>query len=198
MLKIKSVEFVTSVAKINQLPKNGYPEIAFAGRSNVGKSSLLNVIFSRKKMALTSSTPGKTRLLNFFDVNQKYHFVDLPGYGFAKVSKSQTQGWKKLIEAYLSTSQHLKGLVVLVDIRHSITNLDFDLFNWIRHYSIPLIVVGTKADKLSGNKLAVSYKKAKEDLKAFNAEIILFSAISGRGKPDLMRSLNVMLNGANK
>lgn len=197
MLKIKTVEFVKSVAAIDQLPQNGYSEIAFAGRSNVGKSSLLNVVFNRKKMALTSSTPGKTRTLNFFNVNEKYHFVDLPGYGFAKVSKSESRSWKKLIESYLSTSHNLKGLVVLVDIRHSITNLDFELLDWVHHYSVPLVVVGTKADKLSGNKLAVSIKKAQKDLAQYNTLLLPFSALSGKGKPELLQSLNNLLVATN-
>ena len=194
MLKIKTVEYVTSVGKIDQLPQNGFPEIAFAGRSNVGKSSLLNTVFNRKKMALVSSTPGKTRTLNFFNVNNKYHFVDLPGYGYAKVSKNETRAWKKLIESYLTTSSYLRGLVLLVDIRHSITNLDFELLGWIQHYSLPSIVVGTKSDKLSGNKLAVSLKKAKRDLSKYdNASIVPFSALTGKGKPELLKAIDNLL-----
>lgn len=195
MLKISQVEFVTSVGRIDQLPRNGLPEVAFAGRSNVGKSSLLNTLFNRKKLVLVSSTPGKTRTLNYFIVNQKYHFVDLPGYGYAKVSRSEMESWRKLIEKYFTSSESLKAVVVLIDIRHSLSKLDRELLEWLCHYGIPRVVVGTKADKLSGNQLTKMVKKNKADLAPYNVgELIPFSAVSGKGKSELMKQLALLLN----
>jgi GTP-binding protein len=197
MLKIKSVEYVISVGRIDQLPNNGYPEIAFAGRSNVGKSSLLNTIFARKKMALVSSTPGKTRTLNFFNVNNKYHFVDLPGYGFAKVSKQESRKWRQLIEGYFQSSSNLCGIVVLVDMRHAISPLDLDLLDWLRSNSIPLLVVGTKADKLSGNKLAVQEKILNKSLSELGiSKLVPFSTVSGKGKMELLKLVHRLLDDA--
>ena len=193
-MKITSAEFVKSVANLNQLPRDGLPEVAFAGRSNVGKSSLLNTLFHRKKLALVSSTPGKTRTLNFYRVNQKYYFVDLPGYGYAKVSKSLHREWKRLIEEYLSGSQHLKGVVVITDLRHPISSLDLELIEWLAHETIPTVVVGTKADKLSGNRLAVRKRENLLEVQKYNiSEIIPFSAVNGRGKAELMKRLEMML-----
>ena len=195
MLKIKTVEFVLSVGRIDQLPKNDYPEIAFAGRSNVGKSSLLNTLFARKKMALVSSTPGKTRTLNFFNVNNKYHFVDLPGYGFAKVSKQESRKWRQLIEGYMQSSKNLRGIVVLVDIRHEISPLDLDLLEWLQANSFPLVVVGTKADKLSGNKLVIQENLLNKSLNKLGIEkLVPFSTVNGKGKIDLLKKLYALLD----
>lgn len=195
MLKIKTVEYVISVGRIDQLPKNEYPEIAFAGRSNVGKSSLLNMLFARKKMALVSSTPGKTRTLNFFNVNNKYHFVDLPGYGYAKVSKQESRKWRQLIEGYIQSSQNLRGIVVLVDMRHSISPLDLDLLEWLQASAIPVVVAGTKADKLSGNKLAIQEKKLNKSLNELGIEkLVPFSSVSGKGKIELLRQVQALLD----
>jgi len=196
MLKMKTVEFVTSVGRIDQLPKNGFPEIAFAGRSNVGKSSLLNTLFARKKMALVSSTPGKTRTLNFFNVNNKYHFVDLPGYGFAKVSKTESRKWRQLIEGYMQSSPSLRGIVVLVDMRHAISPLDLDLLDWLQANSISLIVVGTKSDKLSGNKLAVQEKALNKSLSEITSvKAIPFSSVNAKGKTELLKQIHALLDG---
>ncbi len=193
-MKIISTEFVTSVGRLDQLPKDGLPEIAFAGRSNVGKSSLLNTLFNRKRLAMVSSTPGKTRTLNFYKVNGKIYFVDLPGYGYAKVSKSLHAEWKQLVEKYVIASTRLKGVVVLTDIRHPLTQLDLELLEWLNYVSIPFIVIGTKSDKLSGNKLAVRMKDNLATLKSFGAgKMIPFSIVSRRGKAELLRELDFML-----
>ncbi len=194
-MKIISTEFVASVGRLNQLPKDGLPEIAFAGRSNVGKSSLLNTLFNRKKIALVSSTPGKTRTLNFYRVNNNIYFVDLPGYGYAKVTKSLHAGWKQLVEKYLSDAPRLRGVVALTDMRHPVTLLDQELLEWLKFASIPFVVVGTKADKLSGNKLSVRMKESMATLKAFGHEkIIPFSSVSGKGKAELLKELDFMMS----
>jgi len=193
-MKIISAEFMTSVGQISQLPKDGLPEIAFAGRSNVGKSSLLNTLFNRKKMAKVSSTPGKTRTLNFYRINDKIYFVDLPGYGYAKVSKSLHAEWKLLVEKYLTVSTRLKGVVVLTDMRHPLTALDVELLEWLNYGSIPFLVVGTKSDKLSGNKLAVRMKDDLATLKSFGTDkMIPFSIVNGRGKTELLKELDLIL-----
>ena len=189
-MKITSVEFIKSVARIDQAPADGLPEIAFAGRSNVGKSSLLNALLNRKKMALVSSTPGKTRLLNYFLINNSFYFVDLPGYGYAKASKSMLVEWQKLIERYLTTSPHLRGIVALFDLRHNITNMDLDLIEWLGMQQLSTVLVGTKADKLSGNQLFKQLALNKKIVSEYGVEDILpFSAVSGIGKSDLWKEI---------
>ena len=192
--KIKSVKFVKSAAKANQVPAEDHAHIAFAGRSNVGKSSLMNTLFNRKKLVLVSSTPGKTRLLNFFLVNEKYYFVDLPGYGFAKVSKTMQENWRRLIEGYLLRTGQIKCVVVLTDIRHSIQTSDLQLIEWLAMNEIDIIVVGTKADKLSNNKLATQLAKNKKQLAEIGVTTMLpFSAVTGKGKVELLNAIDAFL-----
>ena len=152
-MQFHSVEFVTSVGFLRQLPRDGMAEIAFAGRSNVGKSSLLNRLFNRRNLAKTSSTPGKTRTLNFYRVNQAYYFVDLPGYGYAKRSLQERQAWGQLIEGYVQDRSSIKGFVQLIDARHDPSRDDLQMVDWLVHGKKPFVVVATKADKLSGHKL---------------------------------------------
>jgi len=191
-MKLLSVQFEKSVAHIDQLPKNRLPEIAFAGRSNVGKSSLINCLLNRKQLAKTSSTPGKTRLLNFFLINNNLYFIDLPGYGFAKVSLAQKQKWQKLIEAYFQTSQMLKGVIVITDIRHPVMQSDLEIIRWITHLEIPVIIIGTKADKLSNTKLSAqlahNHQQLQEILPA--AEILPFSAVTHLGKKQVWNKID--------
>jgi GTP-binding protein len=149
MLRITSAEFVISAARAAQFPKGPSPEVAFAGRSNVGKSSLLNSLVNRKGLAKTSATPGKTQQINFFRINDRYHFVDLPGYGYAKVSKIEREAWVRLIETYLRTREQLKLVVSLSDIRHEPTALDRDMFAWLDAVGRPFLIVLTKYDKVS-------------------------------------------------
>jgi GTP-binding protein len=149
MLRIATAEFVTSAARPQQFPTGDLPEVAFVGRSNVGKSSLLNVITGRRSLARTSSTPGMTRLINFFRINGSLHFVDLPGYGYARVSKTEREAWVRLIESYLTTRPQLRLVVALSDIRHETPAADRDLFAWLDSIQRTFVVVLTKYDKLS-------------------------------------------------
>jgi len=151
-MKIHSARFLTSVHALRQLPSPDFPEIAFAGRSNVGKSSLMNRLTGRKNLVKTSSRPGKTRGLNYFLINESMYFVDLPGYGFARVSKKEQAGWQELITGYLLQRKSLHLVVVIIDLRHPLKKMDRDLTDWLKYQKIPFIPVYTKADKLSKNK----------------------------------------------
>ncbi len=153
-MKIKSTEFVTSAVNKKQFPIVQYPEIAFAGKSNVGKSSLINSLLNRKNLVKTSSTPGKTRMINFFSVNEIFFLVDLPGYGFAKVSRSMQVQWKQLVESYLSDRSSLRGVILIIDIRHGPTLQDLQLQEWLQSYRIPVLVVANKIDKLKKSQVA--------------------------------------------
>ncbi|MFQ5602620.1 MAG: ribosome biogenesis GTP-binding protein YihA/YsxC [bacterium] len=193
-MKVTSVEFVKSVVHLNEIPKGNLNEIAFAGRSNVGKSSLINCLLNRKKVAKTSATPGKTRQLNYFKINDKIYFVDLPGYGFAKASKQERSFWRDLIEAFIGKSPNLKGVVSILDSRIGVTDLDRDLHIWLRSLQVPLILVATKTDKLSRNQLANQLSIMKRQVVSNHAaEIIPFSAVKGTGTKEVWQAiLNLM------
>ena len=151
-MEIKKATFVKSITRMNAHPGGELPEIAVAGKSNVGKSSLINYFCNQNKLAKTSGTPGKTRLVNFFLINEDFYLVDLPGYGYAKVSKAEQESWGRMIEDYLIGSDKLKAIIILVDIRHNPTRDDLMMFNWAAQYSIPVICVATKADKIAKSK----------------------------------------------
>jgi len=184
--KIKSARYVRSFADPEKIPQNDFPQIAFAGRSNVGKSSLLNSLANRKNLAQISSTPGKTRLLNFFLINEKVYFVDLPGYGYAKTSKSTQKSWKGLVEGYLKSSKKLKGVVQIVDIRHPPFETDLELLEWLDFYNMETLVTLTKADKLSRSKTLLNQKKAAQTLKKEADSVVVFSARTGVGKDKVL------------
>jgi GTP-binding protein len=189
-LKIISAEFVKSAVWPPQYPPATMPEIAFVGRSNVGKSSLMNTLVGRKKLAKTSNTPGRTQLINFFTVNDSMSFVDLPGYGFAKVARSVKKDWGDMMEAYLRERQNLAMVIFILDIRRDPSEDDLSLRNWLEHYRIPYISILTKADKLSNNQ-AIGRKKLIEKSLGTNAQkkTILFSAKTQKGKEELWQFL---------
>ena len=179
---IKSAEFVTSAVKPSQYPPAKHPEMAFAGRSNVGKSSLINILVNRKRLVKTSSTPGRTQLVNFFDINNLITFVDLPGYGYAKVPAAVKRKWGPMIETYLSGRDSLKGVVVIMDIRRTPREEEHHLLAWLEHYSIARILVLTKADKLSKTKQNKQRAAVAGSLAVDSNDLILFSAKSRMGR----------------
>ena len=179
--------FLKSAARFEGCPRLNLPRIAFAGRSNVGKSSLINSLVGRRRLALTSSSPGRTRLINFFLVNSKWIFVDLPGYGYAKASKTEKARWGPMIEDYLKKDALLKRLLLLVDCRRDPSPLDDVMKDWLHDYDIPFQVVAMKADKLSKSRLQQSIRKLEA---AFETDhIIPFSVRSGVGRKELWRTI---------
>ena len=192
-MKITAAEFVKSAFAPEHWTIDGLPEIAFLGRSNVGKSSLLNSLLQRKGLARTSNTPGRTQSLNFFLVNKNLYFVDLPGYGYAKVSKAMRGDWGKMAESYLAQRSELMLSIQLVDSRHPPTQLDIQLYEWLLHHDKPSVVVATKADKLSSNEL----KKSLENIgKIFvNRTIISYSSVTGRGRDEVWQAINNAIKG---
>lgn len=175
-----------SFYKYAQLPKDNRPQVAFAGRSNVGKSSLLNKLTGRKKLAKVSNTPGKTRSLNFYLVNEKFYFVDLPGYGYAKVSKTEKAEWAKLIEEYLERSENLIGLIVLLDCRREPNDDDLRLIQWLDQKELPGIAIITKADKLSKEKIKRKVQQVETDI---GLPAIPFSILTGQGKKEIQTAV---------
>lgn len=183
---IKKSEFITSATKPSQFPEDGRLEIAFVGRSNAGKSSLINALTNRRSLAKTSSTPGKTRLINFFLINDEFYFVDLPGYGFAKVSKNEQEKWGTMMENYLVKRPQLKKIVLLVDSRHKPTKDDVQMYEWIKYYGYKTIVVATKSDKLKRNEFNKNKKIIQETLNIHPEDkFIFFSAVSKLNKEEL-------------
>ena len=189
-MKILSAEFVTSATKPDQYPPVNYPEIAFAGRSNVGKSSLINTLVNRKRLVKTSSTPGRTQLINFFDINNLITFVDLPGYGYAKVPTAVRKKWGPMIETYLSNRRTLKGVVVIMDIRRIPRQEEHELIEWLKYFSIDGILVLTKTDKLSKSKRLKQHNAIAEALTIDPDKLILFSAKSRQGRDAVWDAIN--------
>ncbi len=176
--------------KFEQYPDNGMTEIAFVGKSNVGKSSLINSLVNRKAIARTSSTPGKTRTINFYNVEDKMYFVDLPGYGYAKLSKSESEKWGKMVEKYLSSREELKAIVLLIDIRHEVGKNDLQMYEWLKFYNRKTIVVCTKSDKVAKNKLQSHLKVIRKGLDLAEGDIILpFSSFNKNGKEELWKEI---------
>jgi GTP-binding protein len=185
-LKIKSAAYVRSVLDLKDLPRDGLPEVAFAGRSNVGKSSALNRLVNVKNLAKTSSTPGKTRLINFFLINENLYFVDLPGYGYAKAPKTMRKSWGKIVEDYLKERGSLKGTVLLVDSRRGPMDPDLELVQWLQHYGKPKLIVLTKIDKLNRSGMSDSIKNTCAVLKSKPDTLVCFSAKTGAGKDQIL------------
>ncbi len=179
-MKIHSAEFILSAASPWQFPVPSLPEIAFAGRSNVGKSTLINSLLNRKKLVKTSSTPGKTQLINFFKINDEFYFVDLPGYGFAKVPENVSKQWQRLIEAYLQERETLRNVVLIVDSRHKPTAQDRQLKEWLDYYQRPVMIVASKIDKLRRGQIQKHLKQIKQDLSLDKTPLAHSSLEKGR------------------
>lgn len=187
-MKIYSAEFIKSAFEKNHWTTDGLPEISFLGRSNVGKSSLINSLLSRKGLARTSNTPGRTQSINFFLINEEFYFVDLPGYGYARVSKTMRADWGVMAEEYLAEREELRLSIQLIDARHEPTRLDLQLHEWLIFNKKNHIVVATKADKLSTNKLQKSLKQIKANFAG--SKIIAYSSLNGMGKDAVWQEIN--------
>lgn len=188
-MKITSAEFIKSTFQPQDYPPDSLPEVAFAGKSNVGKSSLINTLVNRKKLAHTSSTPGRTQSINFFRINQKITFVDLPGYGFAKVPLAIKRQWKPMVETYLQSRKNLYLVVVILDCRRESSSDDISLLEWLKFHNIPLAVVLTKIDKVSYNQKTKQKALIKKSFSLEESQIVLFSAVSGEGKEELWKKI---------
>lgn len=189
-LVIRRLEFLGGQASVSGWkPVSELPEIAFSGRSNVGKSSLLNALVRRKALARVSSTPGKTREINFFRVNDAFHLVDLPGYGYARVSKAARSAWRPLIEGYLRTSEHLRGVVQLIDSRHLPSDEDHRMMQFLASLGVPTIVVATKVDKLKRSERGATLAALAQQLGIDDDQVIPFSAHTGEGRDELAQAI---------
>ncbi len=193
-MKIPEAKFVTSRANLKTRIEPALPEIAFSGRSNVGKSSLINSLLNRRKLALVSKKPGKTQLLNYFQLDDRFYFVDLPGYGFARVSKVMRQNWGKLVEGYLRESAELRGVIVILDSRRGAREEDLELLDWLQSYERPFIIVLTKIDKLRPSEQRTILPRLRKELQPFNATAILtYSAPKNKGRDDLWEAIYRLL-----
>jgi GTP-binding protein len=189
------VTFIASAFRENQFPPPDRPEIAFAGRSNVGKSSLINTLANRKHLAKIGATPGKTRSVNFFLVNGRFYLVDLPGYGFARVSADIRQSWQRLVESYLKGRPTLKAVVLIMDIRREPTEGDLGLLSWLRHYGITPILALTKADKISRGQALSRAKQVVQDIGGATASAVVFSAKTREGRDEILRRIDEVISG---
>ncbi len=194
-MDIRTVEYAGTVAQSTQSAPGQLPEIAFSGRSNVGKSSLINVLLgrTRRKVAHVSATPGKTRALNFYRVNEHFFLVDLPGFGYARVPRSMKDEWRGLIEGYLSRSRRLKGVVHLVDARHPPTDLDHGMIEYLAGLGVPALVVATKMDKLKQSERIRHVERIAADLHLEGEQLVPFSAHTGEGREDLLVAVGTLL-----
>ncbi len=187
-MKIVSAKFVTSAANPKGYPDSNLPEVAFVGRSNVGKSSLINMLVSRRSLARTGNTPGRTQLINFFLVNEKFYLVDLPGYGFARVPQKVKEKWGQMIEGYLAKRDNLRGVVMLVDARHDPTALDRQMYQWLCYYNLPTVVAVTKTDKLSKSQNIRQQQRIKKALAIQDQHfLVATSAKTGAAREELLQ-----------
>ena len=186
-MKINTAELETVCGITSKLPVNDLPEVAFAGRSNVGKSSLINCVLGRRSLARTSAQPGKTQTLNFYKLNSAMYLVDLPGYGYAKTSKTEREKWGDMIARYLETSEMLRAVFLLLDIRHEPSLQDKQMYEYINYLELQPIVIATKADKLSRSQIEAHLKMIRDSLEADDELIIVpFSSVSGSGREDVL------------
>lgn len=197
-MKIKSVNLETVCGITSVLPENDKVEIAFAGRSNVGKSSLINALMNRKAYARTSSQPGKTQTINFYNINEALYFVDLPGYGFAKVSKDTVAKWGKMIDNYLENSKVLRLVFLLVDIRHKPNANDIQMYDWCIEYGFNPIIIATKEDKVKRSQKAKLIKEIKQTLNVVDGTpVITFSSLTKSGRDEIMEYIDMVYEGFN-
>ncbi|MEF9863528.1 MAG: ribosome biogenesis GTP-binding protein YihA/YsxC [Christensenellaceae bacterium] len=195
---IKKAAFFKSMKDPKDYPNGDVKEIAFAGKSNVGKSSLLNYIANNSKLAYVSKQPGKTRLINYFFINEQFYLVDLPGYGYARVSKDEKNSWAEMMRKYFDVAKNLKAIIILVDIRHNPTQDDLQMIEWAAHYKIPFLVAATKADKIAKSK-RFNYAMMMAKYISENAEvdtdfdIVPVSAFDKKGKEDLLEYMEKMI-----
>ncbi|MDZ7331786.1 MAG: ribosome biogenesis GTP-binding protein YihA/YsxC [candidate division KSB1 bacterium] len=193
-MKPRSVKFIASVGRLQDIRFFRLPEIAVAGRSNVGKSSLINRLVGHRKLAEISSTPGKTRTLNFYCIDDEFYLVDLPGYGYAKVSQQERKTWRQLIESYVTQSRFLIGMILIVDSRHGITDLDREMINWLAQLGVPTLLIATKIDKLSRNQAVLNLRAIEaEAIQMGIAAVIGFSAKTGQGKDQIWQAMLELL-----
>ncbi len=193
-MEIRKAEFVTSMAGYGAFPGRGLPQIAVVGKSNVGKSSLINRLCNRRGLARTSATPGKTRLINAFLINESFHLIDLPGYGYAKVDKQEKAGWGRMMQAYFQEAEELRHVLTLVDIRHDPTADDVQMNQFLRQMGIPFTVIATKADKISRGARSKYLAPICRALSVQPWEIICFSGEDGTGREDLLNLLDKVLH----
>lgn len=184
-MKIKKAEFVKSAVSKEQYPRDGLPQIAFAGRSNVGKSSCINTLLERRSIARVSQTPGKTRTINFFLVNEDFYFVDLPGYGYARTSKEERLAWGRIMQAYFEKNPALKHLFLLLDIRHEPKEEDLMMYEYALYYRIPVTVIATKSDKISRGAYQKSYSLMRKKLKERQLRIFPLSSLKKTGRDEI-------------
>ena len=193
-MKITSAEFLTGAVSYKQYPDSAYPELAFAGRSNVGKSSLINALLNRKKLVKTSQTPGKTQEINFFKINNDFIFTDLPGYGFANVPQPVRKRWGKMIEDYLLKRETLLAVIFIIDLRRRPSQLDLSLQRWLEAHEVEYLLVGTKVDKLSQSE--IKKQKDKLNIAYFDGgegELLVYSSKSSRGRKELWSKITSRL-----
>ena len=194
---IKNAALETVCGITSKLPENSMPEVAFSGKSNVGKSSLINALMNRKSLARTSSQPGKTQTINFYNVNESIYFVDLPGYGYARANESVKAQWGKMIENYLHQSRQLKAVFLLIDIRHKPSENDCIMHNWILEHGFKPIIIATKLDKIKRSQIQKQLKLLRETLGAEkDARIIPFSSVTKQGREEIYELIEEILQGA--
>ncbi|MFV0440375.1 MAG: ribosome biogenesis GTP-binding protein YihA/YsxC [Lachnospirales bacterium] len=194
-MKVNNVYLDKVGTKLSQYPTNRLMEIAFVGKSNVGKSSLINCMIERKALARTSKEPGKTRTINFYNVEEKVNFVDLPGYGYAKISKSEREKWGKMIETYLKNREELEAICLLIDIRHSVQKNDLQMYEWLKYYGYEIIVVCTKMDKLKKSQVPKHVKAIREGLGLTKDDLLIpFSSEKKDGRAELWAAITEHLN----
>lgn len=195
-MKVTSVNLETVCGITSKLPENDKLEVAFAGRSNVGKSSLINALMNRKSYARTSQQPGKTQTINFYNINELLYFVDLPGYGYAKVSQDTVKKWGKMIDGYLHQSKVLRLVLLLVDIRHKPNQNDIQMYEWCVNYGFNPIIIATKSDKIKRSQLQKQIKQIKDALQVVDGTpVIPFSALNKSGRDEIWEYIDMMYEG---